>query len=162
MKFSFEYYMNNTFIWPLIGCVLFGLISVLILISLIKDKKERDKKERDKKERFDKKSIINIIIFVVFVFGLVCNAIHLSYGYKIPLDKKEDAVIKEGEVLYISKAFGSPLYKLENINTRGYYINISNEKYYIMYTGELEIGDKVEFEYLPNSKVVLSIERINS
>ena len=48
-------------------------------------------------------------------------------------------------------------YKLENINTCGYYINISNEKYYIMYTGELEIGDKVEFEYLPNSKIILSI-----
>lgn len=152
MKFSFEYYRNNTFIWPLIGCVVFGLISVFILISLIKDKKEC----------FDQKSIIDIIIFVVFVFGLVCNAIHLSYGYKIPLDKKEDAVTKEGEVLYISKAFGSPYYKLENINTCGYYINISNEKYYIMYTGELEIGDKVEFEYLPNSKVVLSIEVVNS
>ena len=40
MKFSFEYYRNNTFIWPLIGCVVFGLISVFILISLIKDKKE--------------------------------------------------------------------------------------------------------------------------
>ena len=63
MKFSFEYYRNNTFIWPLIGCVVFGLISVFILISL----------KKDKKECFDIKSIIDIIIFVVFVFGLVCN-----------------------------------------------------------------------------------------
>ena len=31
-----------------------------------------------------------------------------------------------------------------------------------MYIGDIKIGDKVEVEYLPKSKVVLSIETINS
>ena len=40
-----------------------------------------------------------------------------------------------------------------------YYIYIEGQEYYIMCIGDIKIGDKVEVEYLPKSKVILSINK---
>ncbi len=149
MEFSYEYYKSTTFTWPLIGCIAFGLIGILVFINLCINVKCIS----------NIKKIMNILLLFVIVFGLICNLFHFSYGYKIPLDKKDDAIIAEGEISSIKKAFGSPYYKMENINTNGFLINVSGEIYYIMYIGDIEIGDKVELKYLPKSKIVLSINK---
>ena len=40
------------------------------------------------------------------------------------------------------------------------HVHIGNERYYIMSIGDLEVGDEVVFEYLPKSKIILAINKI--
>jgi len=40
-------------------------------------------------------------------------------------------------------------------------ITIDGETYYIMYIGEFKVSDSVEIEYLPSSKLVLSIDYLD-
>lgn len=141
MSFSYDYYMANTFTWPLIACILFGIISVGFIIKI-----------------FNKSSILqNSLWLVLFLFALTCNIIHLSYGYKIVLDEKDNVATIEGDIEKIEEEIYAPLYKLDGGNSRGHTIYISGEKYYIMSAKDLSINDNVEITYLKNSKFILEI-----
>ena len=58
------------------------------------------------------------------------------------------------------KTYGINKYSYNNdVNSFARHISIDGEVYYIMYIGDIKIGDKVEVEYLPNSKIILSINK---
>ena len=59
------------------------------------------------------------------------------------------------------KAYGNNKYVYNNKAVFAQYIIIDGEKFYIMYTGDLEIGDEVTFEYLPKSRIILNIYKYN-
>ena len=72
-------------------------------------------------------------------------------------EKETDKISCSGEVHSFEKTYGLNKYTYNGENSFAYYISIDGEKYYIMHTGDIEVGDEVEFEYLPKSKIILSI-----
>lgn len=75
----------------------------------------------------------------------------------LPSEKETDKIVCYGEVHSFEKTYGINKYTYNGENSFAYYIFIDDEKYYIMHIGDIKVGDKVEFEYLPKSKIILSI-----
>ena len=147
MSFSYDYYMANTFTWPLIGCIIFGIIIIGSLVKIFVKPKSL----------FNLENLMNFLLIIVFMFGLVTNLGHLSYGYKIVLDEKDNVATIEGDIEKIEENIYAPLYKLDGGNSRGHTIYISGESYYIMSAKDLSVNDNVEITYLKNSKFILEI-----
>lgn len=82
----------------------------------------------------------------------------MQHGVHLVKEKEVDKMECEGIVTDFKKTYGNNKYVYNGKNTFAYYIFIDDEKYYIMHTGDLEIGDKVVFKYLPKSRVILSIK----
>lgn len=95
----------------------------------------------------------SIAVFCLFIipFSIQSN-IYLLF------DNQGDVKTKIGYIEEIKFVrFQSKMY-FEGELVHPNYITIEGEKYYIMYIGEFQTSDKVILEYLPKSKIIMSID----
>lgn len=144
MEFSYEYYKANAFTWSLVACVVFGIISLGLIIKMLGTSNKSLKLQM-------------FLCLVLSLFGLTSHVIKLSYSYKIVFDNKDNVMMVEGKIEKIEEVISSPVYKLEEGNSKASILYISGEKYYIMSAGNLSVNDNVEITYLKNSKFILEI-----
>ena len=149
MKFSYDEYFNMLFIGA-ICIMLFALVAIVIDIIIIIVK-------RSTFVKFDKKIAGYITSFILSLFLFSLGLAPFKHGMYLLNEKETDKISCSGEVHSFEKTYGLNKYTYNGENSFAYYISIDGEKYYIMHTGDIEVGDKVEFEYLPKSKIILSI-----
>ena len=128
----------------------FSLIGILInIILLIKN---------NGYIKFDKRKIRYLVSIILLAFLFSLGAVPFKHGRHLITEKETDKINVIGEVDFIKKTYGINKYSYNNdVNSFACHISIDGEVYYIMYIGDIKIGDKVEVEYLPKSKVILSI-----
>lgn len=97
---------------------------------------------------------------VILVFFFTLGAVPFAHGIYLPNEKETARVVACGEITRYYKAYGNNKYVYDGKTCFAYYVFINNEKYYIMYIGDLEVGDSVSFEYLPKSKIILNIKKL--
>ena len=124
-------------------CILIVIIAFQIILSL-----------------YLKHFKINTFITLLFLCVLLTLYLILSSfsrGVKLLTEKKDDIVVIEGTIQGISNT--TDRYTYENKTVFASYIYIDNEKYYIMYRGDLNIGDEITIYYYSKSKVILKVYR---
>ena len=148
MKFNYDEY----FIMLFIGAICIMLVAlVAFVIDIVIIVKERAF------IKFDKKTVGYITSFILLLFFFSLVFVPFKHGMYLLNEKETDKISCSGEVHSFEKTYGLNKYMYNGENSFAYYISIDGEKYYIMHTGDIEVGDKVEFEYLPKSKIILSI-----
>ena len=104
-----------------------------------------------------KRYVASIIAFLFFLFVFL---LPIKQGVHLINEKENDKVKTMGEITEIRKTYGLNKYTYEGHVTYASYVYIEDERYYIMNIGEYKVGDVVIIEYLPKSKIVLSINDI--
>lgn len=150
MKFEYNEYYRLLVIASI--CIMtFSLIGILInIILLIKN---------NGYIKFDKRIIKYLVSIIVHAFFFSLGAAPFKHGRHLITEKETDKINVIGEVDCIKETYGINKYVYKDENSFAYYIYIEGQEYYIMYIGDIKIGDKVEVEYLPKSKVILSINK---
>ncbi|MGN1040886.1 MAG: hypothetical protein ACI4QL_05605 [Candidatus Fimimonas sp.] len=93
-----------------------------------------------------------VILFVIEFFSFA-DGVHLAF-------EKEDAqVSSSGKISNFQSLGNIHKFYYEDQVCFGCYVFIDGQKYFIMTVGDLEVGDNVTFNYLPKSKIILSIEK---
>ena len=96
--------------------------------------------------------IVTIFIALIIAFP------SFKHGVYLFSEKENQAIADVGTITDITRTYGNNKYSYGDVkNVFASYVYIDDEKYYIMYIGDFNIGDEVEFEYLPKSKIILSI-----
>ena len=149
MKFEYNVYFKVLVIAS-VFIMTFSIIGILInIILLIKN---------NGFIKFDKRIMNYFISIIIFVFLFSIGFGPFKHGIHLITEKETDKISVIGEVDCIKKTYGINKYSYNNdVNSFAHHISIDGEVYYIMYIGDIKIGDKVEVEYLPKSKVILSI-----
>lgn len=151
MKFEYNEYYRMLVIGS-IFIMAFSLIGILIdVILLIKN---------NGYIKFDKRTISHLVSIILLAFFFSLGAAPFKHGRHLITEKETDKINVIGEVDRIKNTYGINKYSYNNeANSFAYYIYIEGQEYYIMYIGDIKIGDIVEVEYLPKSKVILSINK---
>ena len=114
------------------------------------------------------KSCVKIIHIAAFLFALlmiISQSIYLCNGGLLLLTEQEaDAIKITGEVEEIDDVWrdGYQYYVDEEGPYYGAKIEIDGTTYFMVHSGDLQVGDTVSVMVLPKSKMVLKIYRINS
>ena len=98
--------------------------------------------------------LLNIAISCFIIHFLSAPLVH---GIHLINEKENDKVEACGIITEIKDTHGINKYMYDGHVTYASHVYIDGERYYIMYTGDYEVGDKVAFEYLPKSKIIMSI-----
>ena len=109
--------------------------------------------------KFDARLLRYFISVAVLVFFFTVGVLPFRHGVYLIYEKESEKIECAGEITEFKKVYGNNKYVYNGKSTFAYYVFIDNEKYYIMHTSDLKVGDAVEFEYLPKSRVILSIEK---
>ena len=156
MKFEYNDYYKVLVIASIV-VMTFSLIGLLInLFLLIKNNGYK---------KFDKRIIRYFVSIILLAFLFSLGAAPFKHGRHLITEKETDKINVIGEVDCIKKTYGINKYSYNNdVNSFAHHISIDGEVYYIMCIGDIKIGDikigdKVEVEYLPKSKVILSINK---
>ena len=146
MKYSYNLYLKNLFFIPLIATIALVAFIILDFVLLFKNLKS------------DPPKSITFYIFSLTVSALiVCifgNAL-IRMGFPLLSDKKAETQTISGEVTSITYSFYSSRYYLNGQIYRGVWVEIDDQKYYLIDTGSIMIGDNVRIQYLPNSHFVI-------
>ena len=134
----FEYY-KVMFIAPI---VFFCFAALVTLVNLLKQKNVKGKAF----------SILTLMILLFVCLFPFVRGIHLF------LEKEEDSLELAGVITDIQDTHGLNKYRHNDHTAFASYVYIDGEKFYIMCIEDYQIGDEVVIEYLPKSKVVLSIK----
>ena len=148
MKFDYNEYYKILFISSIciiIFSLIFFLINTIILAKNIFSIK------------FDKKLFYCFVSCIILIFLFTLGFFPFRHGVYLVSEKEYEKIEGFGEINNFKKAYGNNKYVFNGENVFAYYIFIENEKYYIMHKGNLQIGDKVKFEYLPKSRIIISI-----
>ena len=92
---------------------------------------------------------------MIFFFYCVLPFIH---GVHLFSEKEEDSLELAGVITDIQDTYGLNKYRHNDHVAFASYVYIDGEKFYIMCIEDYQIGDEVVIEYLPKSKIVLSIK----
>ena len=150
MSFEYNEYYETLFAVSLC-LMLFSIVAITIYTI-----KYFNKHTSLKTERFPLFLAIALCV-VFFTEGAVP---FFTHGIHLSSEKETASVISCGEITRCYKAYGLNKYVYDGKNCFAHYVFINNEKYYIMYIGDLEVGDSVSFEYLPKSKIILNIKKL--
>ena len=154
MNFDYEYYYRVCFVIPIFVAIFFSCLVILFIMPNIKSLISN---------KFNWKSAVTDISFcIAFLFLLRINIGILSFGgIYLPKEKKEDAIILQGEISEIKELsryeFPNPTKYHE---LRGVQFTVNGVECAAPIKGSLEVGDTVEVVYLPKSGYVLSIQEI--
>lgn len=156
MVFEYDIYYNQTFITPIISIVLLILWISFPIYNFIKT---------DKKTDFPS-AIVTLLLFVfIGIFFMTMNIMSLiNGGAYLCKEDSNDAIVESGIIENICEP--SDDVSLFKVRYNGHYrfgadVMIDGEEYFAVTCEGLEIGDYVEFEYLPNSKFILCIDKID-
>lgn len=168
MTFAYQEYFSHIVGTPLIASILivFALISLNVIFftrkKIKKNKMLTTTNNTISKEivnkMYSKKSMYTswvgyIILSVILLACMILVLFKLPQAINLINEKEEDKIKIIGEINYMTSETFTTGYILVDIY-------IDNEKYHIARTGDLEVGDEVVFEYLPKSKVILAINKI--
>ncbi len=134
----FEYY-KVMFIAPI---VFFCFAALVTLVNLLKQKNVKGK-------------AFSILTLMILLFVCLFPFVH---GIHLFLEKEEDSLELAGVITDIQDTHGLNKYRHNDHTAFASYVYIDGEKFYIMCIEDYQIGDEVVIEYLPKSKVVLSIK----
>ena len=146
MKYSYNLYLKNAFFIPLIVVILLIAFIILDCVLLMKDIKSNQTK-----------SIgyyvfsLAVSVLILCIFG---NAL-IRIGFPLLSDKKAETQVVSGEVTNITYSFYSARYYLNGQIYRGVWVEIEGQKYYLIDMGNIQIGNDVRIQYLPNSHFVM-------
>ena len=147
MIFDFTEYYNRLFIEPLIWIIFTTLIIVPSIILSYPG---------IRKNKFCiKEGLLLLLSTLVFSAILIVNLI--SFNPHLFTDKNKETRSEIGVITDIKIPDFSAKHFYDGHIVWGSIITIDDEEYYIMTIGEFEVSDEVVIEYLPNSKVVMSI-----
>lgn len=145
MVFEYNVYFHHLFTWGLVPFIV-GLM--LIVGAFVPN--------------VDKGILTCLVVLAAGIFFVYLGVARLKHGIPL-LHEKEDAKIEcVGEITSFQDTGRNEKNSYQGKTTFACYVFIDGEKYYIMYKGDLEIGDEVRFEYLPKSKIILSIDEIDT
>lgn len=122
--------------------VFFCFAALVTLVNLLKQKNVKGKAF----------SILTLMILLFVCLFPFVRGIHLF------LEKEEDSLELAGVITDIQDTHGLNKYRHNDHTAFASYVYIDGEKFYIMCIEDYQIGDEVVIEYLPKSKVVLSIK----
>ena len=150
MEFPYSQYYKVLTIGSLFYFVFFLLFILFLMISSFKKNGQV----------LTFKNVIMFLITHILVIAFAIFIIVPSFKHGIYLfsEKEQNAISDVGTISNITNTYGNNKFTYEDKhNVFSSYVYIDDEQYYIMYIGDLEIGNEVKFEYLPKSKVILSI-----
>ena len=151
MKFPFSQYYKVLTIGSLFYMAFFLLFVLLIMFSSFK----RDGQIVTLKN-VSKFLITHILVISFAIFMVVPSFKHGIYLFS---ENEQNVISDVGTINNITNTYGNNKFTYEDKHsTLSSYVYIDGERYYIMYIGDFNVGDEVEFEYLPKSKIVLSID----
>ena len=114
-------------------------------------------------EYVKRRNIKELVIGIFMSIYFFSNAVEpFGHGIHLVYEKENDKIEAVGEVTEIEPTYGLNVYIYNKENSFASHVFIDGEKYYVMNKGDLEIGDEVRFEYLPKSKIILSIDEIDT
>ena len=144
MKFDYGEYYNILFVASV--CIfLFALLTIIIyLFQFLKNIPTK----------FNKKFVSYILGMFTSVFLVTIALFPMKHGVYLIREKESDKIAHQGTITAFKRTYGNNKYVYNGKNTFAQYIFIDGDKY----SGDLEIGDEVTFEYLPKSRIILSIE----
>ena len=148
MRFDYNQYFKILFTASV--CIMVSAIVAITIATVVFVKTH-------KTIQFDSK-LMGFIVQIIMLFFLFSIAVFpFKHGFHLVEEKESDKIEYSGVITNITRTYGQNKYFYENKNVFASYVYIDNEQYYIMYIGDLEIGNEVKFEYLPKSKVILTI-----
>ncbi len=151
MQFDYSQYYKVLTIGSLFYMVFFLLFILLIMLS-------------DFKKDGQTVTLKNVSKFLITHVLVICFALFIivpsfKHGIYLFSENEQDAINDVGTITKITRTYGNNKFTYEDKhNVFSSYVYIDGERYYIMYIGDFNVGDEVEFEYLPKSKIVLSID----
>lgn len=159
MQFLYYQYLMTSLVFPLfmIGIALLGIVPELFQMNyaILHNQTYRSMHLA----RTLTMLLISGIFFCIGTSRLMYGGIHLIY------ERESDAVVVQGQIELIEElnilAFPSLDCKYTDGNTHGIQITINGIHYTAIEKGTLEIGDSVVIKYLPQSRYVLHIEKID-
>lgn len=122
--------------------VFFCFAALVTLVNLLKQKNVKGK-------------AFSILTLMILLFVCLFPFVH---GIHLFLEKEEDSLELAGVITDIQDTHGLNKYRHNDHTAFASYVYIDGEKFYIMCIEDYQIGDEVVIEYLPKSKVVLSIK----
>lgn len=139
MTYDYSEYYKVICIAPM---VLFGFAALTTLINLSK---------RKKKVKENTLCILTLMIFLIYsIFPFV-------HGFHLFSEKEANSLELTGVITDIQDTHGLNKFRHNDHVAFASYVYIDGEKFYIMCIEDYQVGDEVVIEYLPKSKVVLSI-----
>ena len=152
MRFDYNEYYKILLIASI--CIMLLSLIIITVQSILFFKNNTFQKKRQAFIGHLSSVALSILLFTI---GLL----PFRHGIYLFKEKENDKIECFGEINSFEKAYGNNKYVYNNKTVFAQYIIIDGEKFYIMYTGDLEIGDEVTFEYLPKSRIILSIYKYN-
>ena len=147
MQFEFQDYFKVSFV----ACSIMFILCIIEIIAYII---VFSRKHPIGANNHTVKFLLGIITSIVIIYFLCYPLIH---GIHLISEKASDKIESNGIITEITNAHGIDKYMYDNHVTYASYVYIDNERYYIMHIGDFKVGDEVSFEYLPKSKIILSI-----
>ena len=160
MQFLYYQYLRTSLLFPLfmIGLALLGIVPELVQISCAFLHKQTHRPV-----------LLVRALPLLFLSGIfVCigagrlmhGGIHLIY------ERESDAALVQGQIESIEEldifAFPNLDCKYTDGNTHGVQITINGIHFLAIEKGTLDIGDNVVMKYLPQSRYVLHVEKVDS
>lgn len=108
-----------------------------------------------------KSTPISRLFFAILIVPLFISFFQLSRSYSLVKEKEADAVSTQGVVQDIKGMPFPDKYYLDGKVVWSQYIIIDDTKYYCMTANYVEIGDSIEIKYLPTSRYILELEKLD-
>ncbi len=149
MYFDYDTYYNSLVVQSGLGIIFDIFIFIIVFILIIALKKNN--KLRNK--------IFPIVSLAMLFIPATLLITHVSqFNPKLIWDERETTIYIEGKVTDVKEIKNPPRMMLKYGRANPHYITIDNQVYYIMDIYEVQKGDIVTIEYLPNSKVILYVQ----
>ena len=107
------------------------------------------------KQKNVKKNSFSILTLMILLFVCLFPFVH---GIHLFSEKEEDSLELAGVITDIQDTHGLNKFRHNDHVAFASYVYIDCKKFYIMCIEDYQIGDEVVIEYLPKSKIVLSIK----
>lgn len=151
-------------LFPLLGIALsiFLLIKVFHTVCAIRYSHCSNPSSIPQNRNVKNRIHYQLVKLFCFLLATVCFAIVGFNGLKfsIVLDRENHFIETSGTINKIDTPHQSYQFYYNGTIVRGNYIDVGNERFFIITIGDLSVGDEVHIHYLPHSKVVLYIEPI--
>ena len=161
-SFAWDEYYKAAFKGKFIGlliCVLI-ILSVVYKISKIIIKQHKESQPRSMMTSEDAFALIGHLtscaIIVLFIFTVIWPT--FRYSMYLPFETEDCAIVGYGFVTDIAPVPNSPKFNVETDKKPHYasFVTISGAQYYFLTAEGLLPGMRIEFEYLPHSRMVLN------
>ena len=151
MDLGIELYMKYNLIVPSITAIIFMSFVVVNAVGLYRTCKSKGDIS---------KKIIHIIAIVLFLKVVYDSSYPIGRGLYLVHERDHEAVTVTCEVLDITTPQHAPKYYYKHKPTFAVWIHTTDQKYYMVDTGEISIGDHIEITYLPNSRYVIDYKKV--